>query len=69
MLPGAVRSCQARPRLKRLPERERKIIELRFFRNLSQTAVARRLGISQMHVSRLQHRALGRLRELARGEL
>ncbi|HUT74078.1 MAG TPA: sigma factor-like helix-turn-helix DNA-binding protein [Armatimonadota bacterium] len=52
-----------------MPERERKIIELRFFRNLSQTAAARRQGISQMHVWRLQHRALGRLRELARGEL
>ncbi len=54
--------------LKRLPERERKIIELRFFRNMSQTDVARRLGISQMHVSRLQQRALKRLRELARSE-
>jgi RNA polymerase sigma-B factor len=54
--------------LKRLPERERKIIELRFFRNLSQTDVARRLGISQMHVSRLQQKALTRLRELARGQ-
>jgi RNA polymerase sigma-B factor len=54
--------------LKRLPERERKIIELRFFRNLSQTEVARRLSISQMHVSRLQHKALQRLRELSRGE-
>ena len=54
--------------LKRLPERERKIIELRFFRNLSQTEVARRLGISQMHVSRLQHKALHHLHELSRGE-
>ncbi len=49
--------------LKALPERERQIIELRFFRNLSQTDVAKRLNISQMHVSRLQHRALSRLRE------
>jgi RNA polymerase sigma-B factor len=54
--------------LKRLPERERRIIELRFFRNMSQTDVARRLGISQMHVSRLQQKALGRMRELARAE-
>ena len=54
--------------LKRLPERERKIIELRFFRNMSQTDVARRLGISQMHVSRLQHKALSRLREIVRAE-
>lgn len=49
--------------LKALPERERQIIQLRFFRNLSQTDVAKRMNISQMHVSRLQHRALARLRE------
>jgi RNA polymerase sigma-B factor len=49
-----------------LPPREREIIQLRFFRNLSQTEVARRMKISQMHVSRLQHRAIERLRELVR---
>lgn len=52
--------------LKALGTRERQIIEMRFFENLSQTEVARRLSISQMHVSRLQHRALARLRELVR---
>lgn len=52
--------------LKALGTRERQIIEMRFFDNLSQTEVARRLSISQMHVSRLQHRALKRLRELVR---
>jgi RNA polymerase sigma-B factor len=52
--------------LKALSERERKIIQMRFLGNLSQTEVARRLGISQMHVSRLQQRALERLRELIR---
>ncbi len=52
--------------LKALPDRERQIIELRFFRNLSQTEVAKRMKISQMHVSRLQHRALSRLREYSR---
>jgi len=54
--------------LKRLPERERKIIELRFFRNMSQTDVARTLDISQMHVSRLQQKALARLREIVRSD-
>ena len=44
--------------------RERVIITLRYYRDLSQTEIARRLGISQMHVSRLQHRALGRLKEI-----
>jgi RNA polymerase sigma-B factor len=48
----------------RLPPREQAIIRLRFFKSVSQTEVAKRLGISQMHVSRLQHRALARLREL-----
>jgi len=52
--------------LKSLPDRERQIIEMRFFRNLSQTEVAKRMNISQMHVSRLQHRALARLREYIR---
>ena len=49
--------------LARLPPRERSIIRLRFLAGLSQTEVARKLGISQMHVSRLQARALARLRE------
>lgn len=52
--------------LERLSPRERAIIKLRFFAGLSQTDVARRLRISQMHVSRLQHRALARLREQMR---
>jgi RNA polymerase sigma-B factor len=54
--------------LSTLPERERNIIEMRFFNNLSQTDVARRLKISQMHVSRLQHRALARLRQVVRDQ-
>jgi RNA polymerase sigma-B factor len=49
-----------------LPPRERAIIELRFFENLSQTDVARKLKISQMHVSRLQQRALAKLRDWVR---
>lgn len=50
--------------LEQLDNREKLIIYLRFFQELSQTEVARRLRISQMHVSRLQHRALRRLRTL-----
>jgi RNA polymerase sigma-B factor len=52
--------------LSALSPRERKIIELRFFDNLSQTQVAKRMNISQMHVSRLQQRALAKLREAVR---
>ena len=52
----------------RLTPRERKIIILRFFKGWSQTDVARELNISQMHVSRLQHKALARLREMVDAE-
>lgn len=47
-----------------LESREKKIIYLRFFKDLSQTEVAERLKISQMHVSRLQQKALKRLKQL-----
>ena len=51
-----------RPLLERLPERERRIILLRFFHNMSQTQIAEELGMSQMHVSRLLARSLAQLR-------
>lgn len=47
-----------------LEEREKAIIQLRFFKDLSQAEVAKKLNISQMHVSRLQHRALDNLKKL-----
>jgi RNA polymerase sigma-B factor len=49
--------------LRQLPPREREIIRYRHFDGLSQTEVAQRLGISQMHVSRLEHRARARIRK------
>jgi RNA polymerase sigma-B factor len=54
--------------IRRLNPRERKIIILRFFKGWSQTDVAKALQISQMHVSRLQHKALARLREMVESE-
>jgi RNA polymerase sigma-B factor len=51
-----------RPLLEQLPERERRIILLRFFHNMSQTQIAEELGMSQMHVSRLLARSLAQLR-------
>ena len=51
------------PLLQQLPERERTIILLRFFGNLTQTQIADRIGISQMHVSRLLARTLVELRK------
>lgn len=47
-----------------LDERQRAIIESRFFGEMSQVQVAAALGISQMHVSRLERQSLRRLREL-----
>ena len=45
-----------------LPELERKVIVLRFFQDLDQDTIAALVGFSQMHVSRLQRRALARMR-------
>jgi len=50
--------------LESLNPREREVISLRFFDDMSQAKIAKRLNISQMHVSRLQQRALKRLREM-----
>jgi len=48
--------------MQELPEREQRILALRFYGNLTQTEIGQRLGISQMHVSRLLARALAYLR-------
>jgi RNA polymerase sigma-B factor len=45
-----------------LPEREQRILVMRFYGNLTQTEIGDRLGISQMHVSRLLTRSLAHLR-------
>lgn len=50
------------PLLERLPERERTILKLRFFGGLTQSQIAERVELSQMHVSRLLSRTLRRLR-------
>jgi RNA polymerase sigma-B factor len=52
-----------RPRLAALPERERAILYLRFFGDMTQSRIAERFGISQMHVSRLISRCCRRIRE------
>ena len=49
--------------LHELPEREQRILILRFYGNLTQDQIAQRLGISQMHVSRLLAHALAHLRD------
>ena len=52
-----------RPRLAALPERERAILYMRFFGDMTQGRIAEQLGISQMHVSRLISRCCERLRD------
>jgi len=54
--------------LKSLPARERRIVELRFGSELTQSEIAERIGVSQMQVSRLLRRAIGRMRIVATGE-
>lgn len=55
-------SMSVKPMIEALPERERTILRLRFFDEMTQTQIAAHLGISQMHVSRLLARTLQQLR-------
>jgi RNA polymerase sigma-B factor len=51
------------PLLARLTPRERKIVELRFFRGRTQAEIGREIGVTQMQVSRLLTRLMARMRE------
>jgi RNA polymerase sigma-B factor len=51
------------PALQRLPPREREILRMRFEEGLPQTQIAQRVGLSQMHVSRLIRKSLAEMRE------
>jgi RNA polymerase sigma-B factor len=53
------------PTLQALPARDRIVLHLRFVEDLTQAEIAERVGVSQMHVSRLIRRALERLRTVA----
>ena len=56
-----------KPLLDRLEPREKKILLLRFFKNMTQSQIADEIGVSQMHVSRLLNRTLEQLRASLRG--
>jgi len=56
------------PTLKALSARERLILHLRFVEDMTQSEIADRIGVSQMHVSRLIRRSLARLRTVAEHE-
>ena len=53
-----------RQAIERLPERERQVVFLRFYHGMTQDRASRVLGVSQVQVSRLERRAVERLREL-----
>jgi RNA polymerase sigma-B factor len=50
------------PAVADLPERERRVLYLRFFRGMTQSEIAEDVGVSQMHVSRILAQTLDRLR-------
>ena len=59
-----VERVSLRETIDRLPERERCVIALRFYHSLTQDSTARVMGVSQVQVSRLEKRAVERLREM-----
>ena len=60
---GLVERIALREAIDQLPEKERMTILLRYFRGMTQEQTARVLGVSQVQISRLEHRGLKRLRE------
>ncbi len=49
--------------IEKLPEREKKIVFLRYFRDMTQSEVARRIGVSQVQISRIESRIMERFRK------
>ena len=60
---GMVERLALRSAISALPEREQQVLLLRYYRGLTQTDTARVIGVSQVQVSRLERRALDRLRQ------
>ena len=59
-----VERVSLREAIESLPERQRSVVSLRFFHDMTQDAAARVLGVSQVQVSRIERKAVERLREL-----
>ena len=59
-----VEQLDLRAAIARLPERERTVIDLRYFRAFTQERTARVIGVSQVQVSRIERRAVERLRRM-----
>ena len=49
--------------IEKLPEREKMIVVLRYFRDMTQSEVARLVGVSQVQISRIESKILSRFRE------
>ena len=60
---GLVERLALRSAIQRLPERERQVLLLRYYRGMTQAVAARVLGVSQVQVSRLERRGVERLRQ------
>src|SRR5919106_1062032 len=60
---GSAYRAALEPALERLAPREREILRMRFEEGLPQTQIAQRVGLSQMHVSRLIRKSLALMRE------
>lgn len=60
---GQLESLALKEAIARLPERERRLLVLRYFRDLSQEQVSRLLGLSQAQVCRLEKKALKAIRQ------
>lgn len=64
---GIVEQVSLRAAIDALPERERTVVLLRYFKNLTQDRAARVMGVSQVQVSRVEKKAMERLRRLLDG--
>ncbi len=64
---GVLEKLALREAVSALPDREQQVILLRYFRGLTQDRAAKILGVSQVQVSRIERRAVARLRELLEG--
>lgn len=54
--------------LSKLTERERKLVVLRYFRDMTQWEIARKMGVSQVQISRMESKVIKKLREMYDGD-
>ena len=64
---GLIERLALRQAITALSDRERQVVELRYFRGLTQDKTAQIMQVSQVQISRIERKAIGRLRELLSG--